>query len=122
MHIRKWLHIVPRERIIFLTLEEVNSNASIVAHSILKFLDLNTTLASDIGNVKAMMSGMAHSNLQNKVNYKTDVKLQMRKDTKQLLEIFYHPFNSFLAELIGGFNTSQVTNQSSFRRTRFETQ
>ena len=102
VHIRKWLHIVPRERIMFLTLEEVNSNASIVAHSILEFLDLNTTLANDIRNVEAMMqSGTANSNSQNKVNYKTDVKLQMRKDTKQLLEIFYHPFNSLLAELLG---------------------
>lgn len=102
VHIRKWLHILPRERIIFLTLDEVNKNPSIVAHRILKFLDLNTTLANDVRNVNAMLwSGKVNTKQQNEVNYNGDIKLQMRKDTKQLLEIFYHPFNSLLVELLG---------------------
>lgn len=102
VHVRKWLNTVPKERIKFMTLEEVNSNVSLVAHGILEFLDLNTTIADDIANMnKVMKSGRTNSNTQNRVNYKKDSSLQMRSDTKQALEIFYHPFNSLLAELLG---------------------
>ena len=35
------------------------------------------------------------------VDYKHDPRLQMREDTRQILEEFFQPYNQMLAELLG---------------------
>ena len=47
VNVRKWLKLVPRERLLFLTLEELKLHPSEVAGDILQFLDLNTSIASN---------------------------------------------------------------------------
>ena len=99
VHIRKWLSAVGRENLLVLTLEELNQFPSKVAGDILTFLDLNTTIATRKDPVKrAMDSG--NKNTKKQFDYKSKTTRHMRSDTKAALELFYHPFNDLLTELL----------------------
>lgn len=97
-HIRKWLRMIPRERFLFLTLENLSKNLSGNAHDMLKFLDLNTEVASD----EELIRRTARSCRTNPTPINmTDPMLRMKEDTRALLEIFFAPFNQLLSELLG---------------------
>lgn len=102
VHISKWLSIVPKERFLFLTLEELVRNPGQVAHNIMDFLDLESNVA--VASLTRIINSCVE-NTQSAVDYKHNSLLQMRNDTRLMLEHFYHPFNSLLASLIGKTNT-----------------
>ena len=85
VHILKWLSVVPHERLLFLTTEELLSN------SVWKFLDvpIPTTEFNQVVNEQTL------------VKYRTDAHLKMRNDTRKLLLDFYRPFNQRLSDLLG---------------------
>ena len=85
VHILKWLSVVPHERLLFLTTEELFSNR------VWKFLDMPipTTEFNQVVNQ------------QTQVKYHTDAHLTMRNDTRKLLLDFYRPFNQRLSDLLG---------------------
>ena len=96
-HVRKWLSVVPKEKMLFLTLEEIVKSPVRVASRLLTFLDLKDV------NVEEHMDRITWSCLENSqdtINYKHDPKLRMRNDTEMLLYKFFQPFNSILAELL----------------------
>ena len=99
VHIRKWLSAVGRENLLVLTLEELNQFPSKVAGDILTFLDLNTTIATREDLVKRAMKD-GDTNTGKQFDYKSKATHHMRNDTKAALEVFYHPFNSLLSELL----------------------
>ena len=98
-HIRKWLSVVPRDRFLFLKFEELVKNPSQGALSLLKFLNLDTKVASNEQVIKEIVSSCSR-NAQVGINYRDDPQLQIREDTRTMLENFYHPFNSLLAQLL----------------------
>ena len=100
-HIRKWLSIVPRDRFIFLTLEELVENPIRAATDISHFLGYEQS-AEDIRSAASFASSCSE-NSQTSVNYKANPQLQMRIDTKNMLETFYRPFNALLANLLQDF-------------------
>ena len=99
IHVHKWLSIVPRERFLFLTLEEMSKDPNIVARKAIDFLDLpppkNVNVADYVHSCSRSL------NAQNSVDYRHDHRLQMRNDTREFLESFFRPFNQRLAELLG---------------------
>ena len=97
-HIRKWLSVVPKERFLFLTLEELIEDPIQTATSISRFLGVKQSVA-DIQK-GAELASFCNENSQDSINYKTSPDLQMRNDTKHMLEIFYRPFNALLADLL----------------------
>ena len=98
VHIRKWLSVVSRDRLHVTTLEELTQDRHKVAHDLLTFLNIKTEVASsDIDSITCDEK----SNSQRTVDYKHNPELQMRKDTQTLLENFYYPFNSMLADTLG---------------------
>ena len=100
-HVRKWLSIVPRNRFMFLTLEELGSNfEQNIVHDLLEFLSVRTDISSNHEMMKQIANSCAQ-NSQASVNYKHDPRLRMRSDTKLMLEEFYRPFNSLLVDLLG---------------------
>ncbi len=99
-HIRKWLSIVPKKRFIFLTLDELTSNFEQTVQELSEFLDLGTGAFPGHNKLKQILYS-CEKNSQSSVDYKHDPRLQMRSDTKQILEQFYHPFNYLLADLLG---------------------
>ena len=97
-HIRKWLSVVPKERFLFLTLEELIEDPVQTATSISRFLGVKQS-AADIQK-GAELASFCNENSQGSINYKTSPDLQMRNDTKHMLETFYRPFNALLADLL----------------------
>ena len=98
IHVRKWLSVVPREKMLFLTLEELIKEPRKVAKELLEFLGYQPT--DDLLNEVEHVTGSCSRNNQNVVDYKHDPRLMMRKVTKEILETFFQPFNFLLAELL----------------------
>ena len=95
-HARKWLSVVPHERIHFFTMEELaTQDLQHTAKVILDFLELPST------NIKLPPKVQCNENTQHKIDYKHDSRLKMREDTKQILEEFFQPYNQMLADLLG---------------------
>ena len=98
-HTRKWLSVIPRSRIHFFTLEEVASqDPTVTADIIIDFLELPRPSGRAVLDKDDLR---CNENSQSKVDYKHDPRLQMRPDTRQILEDFFQPYNQMLAELLG---------------------
>ena len=96
VHVHKWLSIVPRDKFLFLTLEEISTDIHKVAKKMVEFLDIPMPHATDYE------ASCFHSiNTQESINYHNDPRLQMRADTRDFLKRFFRPFNQKLADLIG---------------------
>ena len=96
-HARKWLSVIPRERIRFFTLEELaTQDIKDTAKVILDFLEIPLP-TSDV-NFNAIN---CNENAQHTIDYKNDPRLKMRKDTRHILEEFLKPYNRMLADLLG---------------------
>ena len=103
VHLRKWLHLVERDRMLFFTLDEFNVNNIVkVAHEIVRILglDADPTIITKENVQNATVMNEGEANEQTRINYKDNPSLKMRNSTKSILEIFYHPFNSLLAKLV----------------------
>ena len=100
VHLRKWAHLVEEYRMRFFTLEEIKMDIIQVAHDVVEFIDLDPNIVTMENIMNATSMNVKDSNEQTKINYKTDPSLKMKDDTRLLLEIFYHPFNILLAELL----------------------
>ena len=98
VHARRWLSVLPRDRIHFFTLEELaTQDLRQTGKVILDFLEIPST--------DKVLHKFEHidcnENQQKKVDYKHDPRLKMRDDTRQILEKFFQPFNQMLADLLG---------------------
>ena len=91
IHIQKWLNVVPRERFLFLTLEELSSNLNRVANGVWKF----------IGISPLKLNPKDDENRQIAIDYQNDPRLVMRNDTREIFDKFLHPYNQMLADLLG---------------------
>ena len=100
-HTRKWLSVVPRERIHFFTMEELaTQDITHTAKAILDHLELPLFSAINMGFAAEDLQN-CNENTQHKIDYKHDPRLKMREDTKQILEEFFQPYNKMLADLLG---------------------
>lgn len=94
-YIRRWLAVIPRDRFLFVTMEEMSSNFTNVAHKISNFLGLKID-----EKLYARIPPKSCKNAQRRYDYRHDTALQMRNDTKKLLYEFFDPFNQKLAGLL----------------------
>ena len=98
VHTRKWLSVIPREQIYFLTLEElIGNDLKKTARDVLSFLDLDPAPLKQFNALNIQCA----KNQQQTLDYKNDHKLMMRNDTRQILEKFLEPYNRMLADLLG---------------------
>ena len=87
--------MVPCERIHFFTLEELATQD--VKHSARVILDF-----LEIPSHKIELPDInCNENTQDRIDYQHDPGLQMREDTRQILEEFFQPYNRMLADLLG---------------------
>ena len=98
VHIQKWLSVIPREQFLFLTLEEMSREVENVTVKILKFLEL--PLFREITKKAKNFAQHCTQNSQTQFDYKNDHQLQIKSKTLKLLQKFFHPFKTKLAELI----------------------
>ena len=97
-HTRKWLSVVPRERIHFFTLEELATKD--LQHTVGAILN-HIGLVFTEGEMQKLEKYQCSKNQQLFIDYKHDSRLKMREDTKQILEEFFQPYNQMLADLLG---------------------
>lgn len=98
VHVRKWLSTIPREDFHFILLEDMIKNSVRNAHDILMFLGLDTETVTE-RHMKEFVN-RCNKFSQTFIKYKSNPKLQMREDTKKLLDTFYKPFNFMLGKLV----------------------
>ena len=94
-YIRRWLAVIPRDRFLFVTVEEMSRNFTNVARKISKFLGLKID-----EKLHAYIPPKSCKNVQKRYDYRHDTALQMRSDTKKLLYDFFDPFNQKLADFL----------------------
>ena len=95
VHIQKWLSVAPRERFLFLTLEELSENEHRTANQVWSFL-----------KVPPLPRRRHHKtvhvrNKQVSIDYENDPRLAMRSDTREILKSFFRPYNQMLTDLLG---------------------
>ena len=101
-HVRKWLSVVPREQFLFLTMEEMNTHTLSVAAATAEFLGLHTGDRSleEITDFSGVHKQGKCENRQLSYSYHENADLQMRDETRQLLEQFFSHYNQLLADLL----------------------
>ena len=104
VHIQKWLSVAPRERFLFLTLEELSENERRTANQVWSFLKVPPLPRHHkIVHVR---------NKQVSIDYENDPRLAMRSDTREILKSFFRPYNQMLADLLG--NKKFLWKQSKY--------
>ena len=98
VHIRRWLSVLPRDKLLVVALEELIKDPGKVAGNVLHFLKISPP--TDLDAQSIFSSCMSSEGAQQFVDYKHNPDLQMRPDTKIMLEKFFRPFNVKLAELL----------------------
>lgn len=98
VHVRKWLSVVSKHRLLFLTLEDLAKRSSRVTRDIIKFLGVSPT--KSYKSLAERAKDSCKTNSQDLVDYKHNPRLQMRGETRTLLDIFYHPFNTLLGNIL----------------------
>ena len=99
VHVHKWLSVVPRDKFIFFTMEELSQDTKRVARKMWRFAGIPNSENITI-STRACANNKA-KNTQRIVDYRHHDYMQMRSDTKELLNKFYQPFNKMLADLLG---------------------
>ena len=97
-HIRKLLTVVPRDKVMVLTLEQLVKEPEVIAKQMLNFLGYPSP--KRILNEVKLITHTCNKNSQETIPYKHDPQLKMREDTKSMILKFYKPFNSLLANLL----------------------
>ena len=93
VHLSKWLQFYPKEQFLFLRTEDISADP----HSLMKKI-------TDFLGVEPVSPSQAEQWLSKRVNVQNasyEGSTKMRKETRELLEKFYRPYNAMLAELTG---------------------
>jgi len=98
VHLRKLLSVVPRERVLAITLEQLVKQPTVVAERLLRFLGY--PVSEDIMKMVKRITLTCNQNSQDAIPYKTDPLLKMKDETRTMILDFYKPFNALLAELL----------------------
>lgn len=99
-HIFKWLSVVPKDRLVVTTMENLLDNPLAIAEKLIHITKIRTDAKIPLNKTFVeQVTSSCSSNPQLVVDYKRNKRLRMREDTKTLLEEFFHPFNTKLSEL-----------------------
>ena len=97
IHLQKWMQFYPRENFLFLRTEDIYQESHRMMTQITEFLGVDPVSEdqakdwlSQVQNVRPQFQTLSDS-----------AKLDMRPETKELLEDFFEPHNIMLAELTG---------------------
>ena len=96
VHLLKWLQFYRREQFLFLRTEDMSAEPEAFMNRITEFLGISPVPADSANKWLS-----ARNNVQRLEGLDPWIDLTMRKDSKELLENFYRPYNAKLAELIG---------------------
>ena len=92
-HIVTWLNVFPRERFLFLKMEELISAPHMEIKKVWAFLDVQKDVHINIGRQRTNENTWMRS-----AKYKSS--FEMFPETRELLSAFYQPHNQLLAQLL----------------------
>ena len=92
VHVAQWLKIIPREQFLFLRTEDLAADGYGLLTRVWKFLDLPSQTREELEDILS-----AHTNYNPVAHMKA---LQLRPDTREMLEKFYSEYDTMLAELL----------------------
>ena len=92
VHVARWLKVIPREKFLFLRMEDLARDPYSLMQEVWQFLDLPMQSAEEMGDVL-----YEHHNTNQLSHMKS---LQMRNQTKKMLRDFFQPYNEELAKLL----------------------
>ena len=95
-HVQRWLSVVPRDKFLFLTLEELERETGSVQRELWRFVGYPDA-AYDISTDGSRLCG---KNIQHKIDYHNDPQLRMMDDTRKMLTHFFKPYNKMLVDLL----------------------
>ena len=90
VHLSKWLQFYQKKQFLFLRMEDISTDP----HSLV-------TKITDFLGVAPVSPSQAEQWFSKRVNVQNGGSTKMRKETRELLEQFYRPYNAMLAELTG---------------------
>ena len=96
IHLLKWLQFYPRKQFLFLRTEDMTTDSEAFMNKITEFLEISPVSAD---SAHKWLS--ATSRTRKLPGLDPQIDITMRRDSKELLEDFYRPFNAKLAELVG---------------------
>lgn len=103
VHVRKWLSILPRDRILFVTLDKIKKEPAEVASKVLSFFEIDDErngLPLTDQSVQAVTTTCS-KNSKGLIDYKQNPKIKnMLQETEVILKKFLTPFNRLLADLL----------------------
>ena len=88
-HLERWLSVFPREQFLFLKTEEVFANTTSALKDVWQFLNQSEPAARNIDNIHKEKFGRYQG------------KFEMWPETREMLSLFFQPYNDRLAELLG---------------------
>ena len=97
VHVQKWLSVVPRDRFLFLTMEELSDQTEKVANRIWMFLNVSP-LSKSVQKAMTHYTRAIHQ--QQTIDYRHNEEFAMRNDTRELLLKFFQSYNQKLAKLV----------------------
>ena len=97
-HIQRWLSAVPRDKFLFLTLEELSGEIERVKRELWSFVGFPESSRHWTSDEQEQLR--CGTNTQNSVPYHSDSRLYMRKYTRKVLTEFYRPYNQLLANVL----------------------
>ena len=97
VHLLKWLQFFPREQFLFLKLEHMMDNPHAFLTRVTSFLGLEAVSEEQ---AKEWTSVQANARSIVGTDDETDRKLDLREESKRILEEFYTPYNEMLDELL----------------------
>ena len=94
IHLEAWLNYIPREKMLFLTTDELAADPVITAEKMYKFLGLQTI------ERKELSEQIKHLGRANTQTFTHQDNLAMTSRARERLIQFYRPYNKRLAELL----------------------
>ena len=113
VHLRRWLKVVPKERLLFLRTEDMSADPYSLLERVWKFLIVKDQSKAELTDI---LYRHLHSSLLGQGLNPTSVEgVRMHKETRNLLETFFQPHNTALSQLLGGSGFSIWNSTVDYR-------
>ena len=97
VHLKRWLKVIPRERVLFLKTEDMSQDPYALLERVWQFLDVEKQNRNELSQILYQHS---HSSLMGHGNSTIREDIKMHQKTRDLLVNFLHPHNTALSQLL----------------------
>ena len=96
VYVQRWLSVVPRDKFLFLTVNELSEETARVEKELWRLAGYPDTARSD----KLRKPNYCRTNSQEHIDYHNDSRLHMREHTREMLTELFRPYSQMLANIL----------------------